>query len=246
MALAGNGKDGRQLEPPAPPTPEQKRVGFFGRAKWAQVVLAFLTFGLWLLVPLTSWLWRTGRKRGAYVVGGVSGFFVLVVALSLAFGDTKSTPEAKGSTVSTVSRTSPTPIVAASAPKPKQKPRPTPAPAPKPTPAPAHAQEPAFTIPDQSSDAPNERTVSRADYGNDWPLTVESGTLRCDPPSAVTFTTEDRTTYWINGTAASMADGNGWLDVEAIWADDPDPTYEGLDLKISIGPLIDDGLTLCD
>jgi hypothetical protein len=64
MALAGNGKDGRQLEPPAPPTPEQKRVGFFGRAKWAQVVLAFLTFGLWLLVPLTSWLWRTGRKPG--------------------------------------------------------------------------------------------------------------------------------------------------------------------------------------
>jgi Protein of unknown function (DUF2511) len=88
--------------------------------------------------------------------------------------------------------------------------------------------------------------VSRTDYGNDWPLTVESGTLRCDPPSAVTFTTENGTTYWINGTAASMADGNGWLDVEPIWADDPDPTYEGLDLKINIGPLIDDGLTLCD
>ncbi len=90
----------------------------------------------------------------------------------------------------------------------------------------------------------NERSVSRADYGNAWPLTVESGTLRCEEPGAVTFTSdEDGTTYSVNGTAEGMAEASGWQNIRPIWADDPNPTMEGL--EISIGPLIDDGLALC-
>jgi hypothetical protein len=46
----------------------------------------------------------------------------------------------------------------------------------------------------------------------------------------------------VNGTAGGMAEANGWRDIKAIWADDPN--NEGL--KISIGPLIDDGLALCE
>jgi hypothetical protein len=92
-----------------------------------------------------------------------------------------------------------------------------------------------------SSTASNERGVGRADYGNDWPLTVDSGTLRCEAPGAVTFTS-DGTTYWVNGTAGNQAETRGWADIHAIWADDPsDPG-----LKIYIGTLIDDGLALCD
>lgn len=93
---------------------------------------------------------------------------------------------------------------------------------------------------DNSDTASNERLVSRADYGDEWPLTVGSGTLRCDG-SAVTFTSADGTTYWVNGTAGGQAEEQGWANVRSIWADDP--AYEGL--KINIGPLIDDGLELC-
>jgi len=92
-----------------------------------------------------------------------------------------------------------------------------------------------------SSTAANAQQVSSADYGADWPLTVDSGTLRCEGAGAVTFTA-DGTTYWVNGTAGGLADENGWADIEAIWADDP----SGDAPKISIGPLIDDGLKLCD
>jgi hypothetical protein len=56
----------------------------------------------------------------------------------------------------------------------------------------------------------------------------------------VTFVAEG-TTYWVNGTAGNAADERGWEDVRPIWADDP----ADAGLKISIGPLIDDGLALC-
>jgi hypothetical protein len=92
-----------------------------------------------------------------------------------------------------------------------------------------------------SGTASNERHVSRTDYGEAWPLTVESGTLRCEGASAVTFRSEDGTTYWVNGTAGGQAEEHGWQNIRPIWADDPE--FEGL--KISIGPLIDDGLNLC-
>jgi Protein of unknown function (DUF2511) len=96
--------------------------------------------------------------------------------------------------------------------------------------------------PNATSSSPNEKTVSRADYGAKWPLKVESGTLRCDDPGAVTFTSNG-TTYWVNGTAGDYgADDQGWKDIRPIWANDPD--IPGL--KISIGPLIDDGLALCN
>jgi hypothetical protein len=92
-----------------------------------------------------------------------------------------------------------------------------------------------------SGPASNERDVSSTSYGSAWPLTVDSGTLRCEGAGAVTFTSEDGTTYWVNGAAGGQADERGWSNIRSIWADDP--SLEGL--KISIGPLIDDGLELC-
>jgi hypothetical protein len=83
----------------------------------------------------------------------------------------------------------------------------------------------------------SQKHISRADYGSDWPLTVDSGTLDCWGPGAVTFTTEDGTTYALNGTALGWADENGWSrDKQGeIW----NPN------KGDIGALIDDGLALC-
>ncbi|MGY1825784.1 MULTISPECIES: DUF2511 domain-containing protein [unclassified Blastococcus] len=83
--------------------------------------------------------------------------------------------------------------------------------------------------------------VSRAEFegeGRTWPLTVDRGTLDCEPGSRVTFTA-DGTTYAVNGTAKGSGE---WADIDPIWADDG----SGLDLKVSIGDLIEAGLALCD
>jgi len=74
--------------------------------------------------------------------------------------------------------------------------------------------------------------VSREEYGADWPLTVDSGTLRCEGAGAVVFRAPDGTDYGVNGLAADYA------DIEPIWADDPDAPG----LKKYIGVLIDAGL----
>jgi hypothetical protein len=80
--------------------------------------------------------------------------------------------------------------------------------------------------------------VSRSDFGNEWPLTVDSGTLDCDEPGLVTFSANG-TTYAVNGLAIGS---DRWPDIDAIWADDPQQPG----LKISIGPLIDRGLAICE
>ena len=103
-----------------------------------------------------------------------------------------------------------------------ESPTPTPIPTPAPTPT-----APGF--------------VHRSDYGEAWPLTIDRGTLRCEPPGTVVFTAPDGTQYAVNG----MAEGQqGLADIEPIWRDDPDPPA-GADLKVSIHPLIERGLELC-
>jgi hypothetical protein len=75
-----------------------------------------------------------------------------------------------------------------------------------------------------SSEEDQSRVISRADLGSKWPLTVESGTLRCGGSGgvgAVTFATGSAT-YAVNGTAK----------------DDPG-------LKLDMGALTDEGLKLC-
>ena len=80
-------------------------------------------------------------------------------------------------------------------------------------------------------------TVSRSEYGDSWPLTVDSGTLRCEPPSAVVFKV-DGTDYGVNG----MAKTNGYADIAPIWAADP----SGNAPKKNIAALIQRGLELCN
>jgi hypothetical protein len=86
-----------------------------------------------------------------------------------------------------------------------------------------------------TADDPNTRRVSRADFGDEWPLTVESGTLSCQAGRAVVFLAPDGTAYGVNGTAAN------YEDIDPIWAD------SGVDYapKKNIGPLIEAGLELC-
>lgn len=86
--------------------------------------------------------------------------------------------------------------------------------------------------------ADNELLVTRDDYGDDWPLTVDEGILSCERGSAVVFTTDGRR-YAVNGTAMTL---NLGADLDPIWAPDP----AGVTPKMNIGPLIGDGLELCD
>lgn len=80
--------------------------------------------------------------------------------------------------------------------------------------------------------------VTSEDYGNAWPLTVDEGTLRCEPAGQVVFTAPDGTEYAVNG----MADTAGYADIDPIWAGSRDPGIP----KMSMGPLIDDGLAMCE
>ena len=81
------------------------------------------------------------------------------------------------------------------------------------------------------------REVTRADLGEEWPLTVDAGTLECSRGLIYTFTADGKT-WAVNGTAAAR----GYADIEPIWA--PNPNIP--EAKIDIGPLIDLAKSLCD
>ena len=93
----------------------------------------------------------------------------------------------------------------------------------------------------------NQVEIGRAQLGGAWPLTVDSGVLRCEPlvvgdrvNPLVTFESGGRI-YAINGTASSWASRKGWQRVNDIWRDDP--TVPGA--KLPVSSLIAKGLELC-
>ncbi|WP_257387845.1 YebY family protein [Tahibacter caeni] len=86
----------------------------------------------------------------------------------------------------------------------------------------------------------SERVVSKSDLGDRWPLTVDSGTLRCRPfrGNLQILTIEVDGKVWaVNGTAI----GQGFPEINPIWKGNP----EIPGAKINIGPLIDLAKSLC-
>lgn len=83
------------------------------------------------------------------------------------------------------------------------------------------------------------QALSADTFTDAWPFTVDSGVLRCNA-GAITFESGG-VTYAVNGTAMGRIDANGWVDVDAIWADNPD----GLTPKINMAPVISAGSALC-
>lgn len=81
--------------------------------------------------------------------------------------------------------------------------------------------------------------VTRAEFGDRWPLTVDDGTLSCQF-NAVIFTREG-VTYAVNGVAQQMRADRKWHDITEIWADNPDTPG----LKKSLDPLLARGQQLC-
>lgn len=63
--------------------------------------------------------------------------------------------------------------------------------------------------------APGERAISRAEFGEAWPLTVDGGVIACVDGSSVVFRA-DGLTYTINGTARGQAAARGYRDIAPI------------------------------
>jgi hypothetical protein len=82
----------------------------------------------------------------------------------------------------------------------------------------------------------NEREVN-AQCIDPWPLTEDSGTLRCEGPDAVTIDAAGNR-WAVNGMASSHDLGD---EIEPIWQENPE--IEGT--RVKIGGLIDAGLELC-
>lgn len=103
---------------------------------------------------------------------------------------------------------------------------------------------------DTSAPAPTARPagyIERGDIGEKWPLTVESGLLKCARLTGgviVVILQVGEATYAINGSARSPARMAqfGWMDIDEIHNKELDAT--GL-LKYPLTPLLDKGLALC-
>lgn len=78
--------------------------------------------------------------------------------------------------------------------------------------------------------------VSRSEFGDSWPFTVESGVVDCVDGQAAVFKAEGKT-YQLNGIARSR----GYAPIDPIWKDNPDISGA----KISIGEMIRVALDRC-
>jgi hypothetical protein len=90
--------------------------------------------------------------------------------------------------------------------------------------------------------ATDRMRLSASDFGDEWPLTVDSGDVACVGGRFVIFVAADGRTYAINGAARARGK---WADIaeSAIWRDNPRIQIEGA--KVSIGPILDTGVALC-
>ena len=84
------------------------------------------------------------------------------------------------------------------------------------------------------------KAITSVEYGNDWPLIVESAKLYCKHRAV--WVEVDRKKYGVNGTSKGLLPrwGLTCLDLDEIWKDAPD--LEGA--KVSVHRLIQDGLAL--
>jgi hypothetical protein len=92
----------------------------------------------------------------------------------------------------------------------------------------------------QPSLPPGQVRVSKQEFGNAWPLTVDEGVLACKGSKgfgAVLFIANGKT-YALNGVARGE---KIYQEIDSIQA--KDPKIPGV--KMSVGPLINRGLKLC-
>lgn len=90
--------------------------------------------------------------------------------------------------------------------------------------------------------AAGPQLISAEDYVDAWPFSVEEMHLSCYPGNAVVVAdAETGVMYPLNGVASGKASALGLEPLANIWRDDP----ANPGAKVSIGPLIEQGLQLC-
>ena len=114
--------------------------------------------------------------------------------------------------------------------------------------------------------AGNQQKISKQQFGEEWPLSVTSGIVKCLPigRGAVVFESQGKT-YEVNGIAKGVAEKHGFSNIEEIWLDDPEfykvaeeaARVEGLPVekaiklmggptKVNIAPVLHSGTRLCN
>lgn len=84
--------------------------------------------------------------------------------------------------------------------------------------------------------------ISADDFGDTWPFTFEEGYVACHAGNAVTvMDAESGRMYPLNGAAMGKANALGLDDLGPVWRDNPEISGT----KVSVGPVIEKGLTLC-
>ena len=92
------------------------------------------------------------------------------------------------------------------------------------------------------------KRITRADYGDDWPLTVSSATIHCeriDSQRVPVWIEVGGEKFAINGTAHTYL-GEPTSGTDAIWKIRGFSLDKSQTWRISLHPLIDTGLALCN
>jgi hypothetical protein len=90
--------------------------------------------------------------------------------------------------------------------------------------------------------AAGPQLISAEQFGGDWPFTVEEMHLSCFPGRALVVSdAETGVMYPLNGVASAKAGALGLEPIGKVWRDDPGNSGA----KISLGPVIEQGLLLC-
>ncbi len=91
------------------------------------------------------------------------------------------------------------------------------------------------------ADNPRTQKVSRAEYGERWPLTIAEAELDCVQPAAVILRSGPDI-YALNGTAEAT---RKYKPIEPLLLPNPKPDQAKLGRRASLEPLVDAGLRLC-
>lgn len=85
--------------------------------------------------------------------------------------------------------------------------------------------------------------ITKAEYGSDWPYTVDSGRLYCDPPGSNVVMASGGRVYALNGRAMGNSAERGYLNArDSITLKDENGYFTIGDTQ----RIISRGLSMCD
>ena len=87
----------------------------------------------------------------------------------------------------------------------------------------------------------NKKDLSKSDYGQDWPFSVENGTVKCTGSEYHIIFVSGGETYALNEAAKTSGE---YHDIEDIIR--PDANYPGRKIMMDLSAIEFEGLKLCN